>query len=308
MKTVFFGTPEFAVPSLDAALEVSEVAMVVTRPDKPVGRHSQPVPSPVARRAEEAGITVEKPARLKGEVDLLERLRRIMPDVGIVVAYGRILPPEILAMPRLGFVNVHASLLPRHRGAAPIQAALLAGDSETGVVTMRVVEELDAGPLYLARRLSIRPGDDAGSLSHRLSREGAALLGETLRGLERGALAPVPQAGEATFSRPLRREDGEVDWRAPAEDIARRLRALSPWPGLYTFLGEERIKLLAAESLADGPALEPGTLVRDGLQAVVGAGAGTALSLRRIQRGGKTPVSGAEFLRGLRQLPVRLGR
>lgn len=308
MKAVFFGTPEFAVPSLEALLSRADVGLVVTRPDRPVGRHSRPAPSPVAARAEDAGLEVAKPERLRGNRHLLARLEEIAPDVGVVVAYGKILPAEILAVPRLGFVNVHASLLPRHRGASPVQAALLAGDAETGVVTMRVVGELDAGPLYLARRVPIRPSDDAGLLSHRLSQEGAALLVETLRGLERGALEPVPQRGEATFSRPLRREDGEVDWSAPAEEIARRLRAFSPWPGLYTFLGKERIKLLAAEALTSGPALAPGSLAQEGGQVLVGAGGATALLLRRVQREGRTPVSAAEFARGLPRLPAKLGR
>lgn len=308
MRAVFFGTPQFAVPSLEALLSCADVPLVVSQPDRPAGRHSRPVPSPVAARAEQAGLEVARPERLRDNRELQAQLEQIEPDVGVVVAYGRILPAGILAVPRLGFVNVHASLLPRHRGAAPVQAALLAGDSETGVVTMRVVEQLDAGPLYLARCVPIRPADDAGSLSHRLSLEGAALLVETLRGLERGALEPVPQKGEPTFSRPLRREDGEVDWSAPAEQIARRLRAFSPWPGLYTFLGKERIKLLAAEALAPAPALAPGSLVQQGGQALVGAGAGSALLLRRVQREGRTPVSGAEFARGLPRLPARFGR
>jgi len=308
LKAVFFGTPEFAVPSLEAAMRAADVALVVTRPDRPVGRHAEPQPSAVARRAAEAGIPVEKPERVKGNEELLGRLRAAGPDVGIVVAYGRILPAALLAVPRLGFVNVHASLLPRHRGAAPVQAALLAGDAETGVVTMRVVEELDAGPLYLARTVAIRPAEDAGALSHRLAREGAELLDETLAGLERGALEPVPQRGEPTFSRPIRREDGEVDWTAPAADIVARLRAFTPWPGVYTFLGGERVKLLAAEAGEPVPGLAPGELARAGDLAVVGAGGGTGLVLRRVQREGRTPVSAAEFLRGLPKLPARLGR
>ncbi|HEY7112899.1 MAG TPA: methionyl-tRNA formyltransferase [Thermoanaerobaculia bacterium] len=308
LKTVFFGTPEFAVPSLEAAMRVSDVALVVTQPDRPAGRHAAPRPSAIARRAAEAGLAVEKPERVKANAELLERLRRIGPDVGVVVAYGRILPAAMLAIPRLGFVNVHASLLPRHRGAAPVQAALLAGDAETGVVTMRVVEELDAGPLYLARRVAIRDAEDAGALSHRLAREGADLLAETLAGLEGGALEPVPQRGEPTFSRPLRREDGEADWNAPAAEIARRLLAFTPWPGLFTFLGGERVKLLAAD-VAEAPAsLAPGELARAGDRAVVGAGGGSGLVLRRVQREGRNPVSAAEFLRGLPELPVRLGR
>lgn len=309
MKIVFFGTPEFAVPSLDALLEAGvEVPLVVTQPDRPVGRHGSPVAGAVARRAEEAGLPVAKPERLKGNAELLERIRALAPDAGVVVAYGRLLPTDLLAVPRLGFVNVHASLLPRHRGASPVQAALLAGDEETGVVTMRVVPELDAGPLYLARRAAIRPAEDAGLLSHRLSREGAALLVETLRGLERGALEPVPQRGEPTYCRTLRREDGEVDWSMDASEIARRLRAFTPWPGLYTFLGEERVKLLAAEAVAGDPSLAPGVLARAGDEAVAGAGGGTALRLRRVQREGRKPVSGAEFARGIPRLPARLGR
>ena len=310
LKTVFFGTPEFAVPSLEAAMRVSDVALVVTRPDRPAGRHAAPRPSAVGRRAAEAGLSIEKPERVKGNPELLERLRGLASDVGIVVAYGRILPAAMLGIPRLGFVNVHASLLPRHRGAAPVQAALLAGDAETGVVTMRVVEELDAGPLYLARRTAIRPAEDAGALSHRLAREGAELLAETLAGLEAGALESVPQRGEPTFSRPLRREDGEVDWKAPAAEIARRLLAFTPWPGLFTFLGGERLKLLAADvaSGAERSSLAPGELARAGDHALVGAGGGSSLLVRRVQREGRNPVSAAEFLRGLPKLPVRLGR
>ena len=311
MRLVFFGTPDFAVPSLTALCEAGhDIPLVVTQPDRPVGRRGAPVPSAVARAAAAAGLDVAKPERLRDDPAFLERIRSLAPDAGVVVAYGRILPTALLEAPRLGFVNVHASLLPRHRGAAPVQAAILAGDAETGVVTMRVVPELDAGPLYLVRRVPIRPADDAGTLSHRLAREGAELLAETLRGVAREALVPVPQRGEPTWSRPLRREDAEIDWTAPAEDIARRLRAFSPWPGLYTFLDGERIKLLAADAAAAAPeaAPPPGVLARIGEDAVAGAGGGTALRLRRVQREGRTPVSGAEFLRGTRELPARLGR
>lgn len=308
MKAVFFGTPEFAVPSLDALLAFSDVPLVVTQPDRPAGRHSRPVPTPVARRAGELGLPVAKPLRLRGDPELVATLRAAAPDVGVVVAYGKILPAEILSVPRLGFVNVHASLLPRHRGASPVAAALLAGDEETGVVTMRVVEELDAGPLYLSRRVPIGPEEDAGSLSERLSRFGAQLLVETLRGLEVGTLSPKPQVGELTFCRPLSREDGEVDWTHRADEIARRLRAFSPWPGIYTFRGSERVKILDARPALAGVAQPPGTLWKAGEEALVAAGDGTALALLRVQREGRKPVDGAEFLRGLERLPVRFGR
>ncbi|MGH9369374.1 MAG: methionyl-tRNA formyltransferase [Thermoanaerobaculia bacterium] len=308
MKAVFFGTPEFAVPSLEALLACASVPLVVTQPDRPIGRHARPVPSPVARRAQAAGLPIVQPLRLRGNRELAARLEEVAPDVGAVVAYGKILPPEILAVPRLGFVNVHASLLPRHRGASPVQAALAAGDAETGVVTMRVVEQLDAGPLYLARRVPIGPEEDAGALSRRLSRIGAELLVETLAGLEGGTLQAVPQSGEATFCRPLSREDGEVDWTFTAEQIARRLRAFSPWPGLHTFLGRERVKILAARPAAASAPRAPGTVWIEGGEALAAAGGATAVVLDTVQRSGRKPVSGAEFLRGLPRLPGFLGR
>src|SRR5262245_43656443 len=166
MRAVFFGTPEFAVPSLEAIVAAGiDVPLVVTQPDRPVGRHSTPVPSPVAKAAAERGMRVEKPERVKGNAGLFDEIRKLGPDDGVVVAYGKILPKELLEIPRLGFVNVHASLLPKFRGASPVAAAILAGEEETGVATMRVAEELDAGPVYLARKTAIQPGEDAGSLS-----------------------------------------------------------------------------------------------------------------------------------------------
>ena len=306
LRVVFFGTPEFAVPSLARLIDAGfDAALAVTQPDRPVGRHAEPRPSAVATLAAERGVPVEKPEKLRGNAALVEKLRAVRPDAGVVVAYGRILPEEVLAVPRLGFVNVHASLLPKHRGASPVQAAILAGERETGVVTMQVVPELDAGPLYLERRTAIGDREDAGSLSRRLSEMGAALLVETLSGLEAGTLASRPQAGEATFCRTIRREDARADWRLPADEIARRLRAYTPWPGLYTFCRGERIKILSAfpgPSTADAP----GTLRTngDGDRALVAAGQGTSLVVDSAQREGRRPVSGAELARGLGGAPV----
>lgn len=308
MKTVFFGTPEFAVPSLDALARETSVALVVTRPDRPVGRHARPEPSVVARRAKELGIAVATPERLSGDPGILGRLEATAPDVGVVVAYGRILPGAMLEIPRLGFVNVHASLLPRHRGASPVQAALLAGDAETGVVTMRVVEELDAGPVYLSSAVPIGADEDAGALSARLAREGADVLMQTLRDLEAGTIEPRPQTGSPTYCRPISRADGDVDWDRPAPELARRLRAFTPWPGLFTFLGDERIKILRARAVPDAEGGPPGTLRRRGDEAWAAAGAGTALVLDRVQRAGRRPLEGREFLLGLPELPVRLRR
>ncbi len=197
MRVVFFGTPEFAVPSLAALLDGGiEVPLVVTRPDKPVGRHAAVQGSPVAQLAALRGIQTLKPEKIRGE-GFLEELRAVKPDAAAVVAYGRILPREVLELPRLRCVNVHASLLPKYRGASPIQAALLAGDRVTGVVTMRIEEELDTGAIYLERRVAIEPGENAGELSERLAREGASLLVETMRRLNAGDLVARPADGRA---------------------------------------------------------------------------------------------------------------
>ncbi|MEP6769165.1 MAG: methionyl-tRNA formyltransferase, partial [Acidobacteriota bacterium] len=299
LRCVFFGTPEFAVPSLERLAEAAEVSLVVTSPDKPVGRHADPVSSPVARAAAQRSLAIERPERLRGNAALVERLRGARPDLGVVVAYGKILPGAILDVPRLGCLNVHASLLPRHRGASPVQAALLAGDSETGVSTMRLVPALDAGPVYLERRVPIGPREDAGSLSARLATAGAGLLVETLAGLEKGTLLPRPQEGTPTWCRTIRREDGEADWARPAAELERRLRAFTPWPGLFTFRGAERVRILEAEAEAEagpvGASPDPGSFRTAGGSLVVQAGENTSLLVRRLQREGKKPVTAAEF-------------
>lgn len=299
MRVVFFGTPQFAASSLSRLLEAGiEVPLVVTQPDRPAGRHATPLPSAVARLAAIRGIPTAKPEKLRGNLEVVGRLKEARPDAGIVVAYGRILPAEILALPPHGFVNVHASLLPRHRGASPVAAAILAGDQETGVTTMRVEEEVDAGPVYLSRPLAIEPRENAGSLSARLAGAGAELLIETMRALETGRVIPQPQRGEPSFCRPIRREDGAVDWRQPASEIERSLRAFTPWPGIHGFFAGQRVKILAAEP---GPPLEeaPGTLVRVDDRLLVAAGEGTSLALDRVQRAGRKPTTAAEFARGL---------
>jgi len=307
LRAVFFGTPEFAVPSLAAMLDEGvEVPLVVTQPDRPAGRHAPPRPSPVALAATSRGIPVAKPERLRGNLEILERIRQAAPDAGVVVAYGRLLPNALLEVPRLSFVNVHASLLPKYRGASPVQAAILAGDGETGVVTMKVVEELDAGPIYLERRLPVGVGEDAGSLSGRLAVAGARILIETLRGLEAGTLQARPQSGEPSFCRAIRREQGEVDWTLPAAALERRLRAYTPWPGLYTFLGNERIKIVAAGLGPGGRGEEPGTFWTEEGKLLAAAGEGTSLELRGLQRSGRKRVSGADFALGVK-LPGRFG-
>ena len=310
LRVVFLGTPDFAVPSLAALLDAGvSVPLVVTQPDRPVGRHAEPRPSAVGAFAAERGIPVEKPEAVRGNAALAERIGAERPDALAVVAYGRILPVELLALPRLAPVNVHASLLPRHRGASPIQAAILAGDSETGVATMRMAESLDAGPVYLERRVPIGPRETAGDLAARLAPLGGELLVETLRGLAAGALEPRPQSGEPTYCRTIRREDARADWALDAAALDRALRAYTPWPGLFTTLGDERVKILEAEPWSGSPGhtdLPPGTLHREGSELLVAAGRGTMLRILRLQRAGRGPVGGAQFAAGAR-LPARFG-
>jgi methionyl-tRNA formyltransferase len=300
LRVVFFGTPGFAVPSLEALLDAGfEVPLVVTRPDRPAGRHATPRPSAVSQAAAGRGIPIARPASVRAE-EFLARLEAERPDAVAVVAFGRILPLPILRMPRLGCINVHASLLPRFRGASPIQAAILAGDPETGVVTMRMEEGLDTGPLYLAQRVSIGERETAGDLSLRLAVLGGALLVETLRGLEAGTLEPRPQTGEVVTCRPIRREDGQIDWIRSADELERALRAYTPWPGLFTFLGSERVKVLEADVARKGSGEPPGAFRLDGGELVAAAGGGTTLRLDRVQREGRRPVTGVEFARAVR--------
>ena len=306
LRAVFFGTPEFAVPTLERLADAAEVSLVVTQPDRPAGRSSEPKPSPVAMAAAARGLPHEKPAKIRTNPELSERLAAARFDVAVVVAYGRLLPDWILELPRLGAVNVHASLLPRHRGASPVQGAILAGDSETGVSTMRIVEELDAGPVYLEERTRIGEREDAESLSRRLSLLGAGLLVRTLAGLEDGTIEARPQQGEPTWSPVIRREDGEADWTRPAAELERRLRAFTPWPGLFSFLGAERIKIPEADVGPSGLRGTPGDLRIEFGTPVVVAGGGSSLAVRTLQREGKKPVTAERFVAG-RRGPARLG-
>jgi len=307
IQLIFFGSPEFAVPSLDRLSRAPEfrVSLVVSQPDRKAGRGRAWTGPPVARLARELEIPLLQPESIRG-AEFASRIRAEAPDVIAVVAYGRILPREILDIPRWGCVNVHASLLPRHRGASPVQAALLAGDRETGVATMRMTEGLDEGPVLLHRHVRIEETDDAGSLSKRLAEEGADLLVETLLGISRSALEAVPQLGEPTYCRTLRRSDGEIDWSRPGDEILRARRAYSPWPGLFTFLGSERIKLLNAQP---GPKTgrAPGEIFATESGFAVACGAGTSIEPVELQREGKRPVGAAEFLRGSPGM-VRFGR
>jgi len=303
MRTVFIGTAEFGIPCLEALLGASEcqVAGVVTQPDRPAGRRHELTPSPIKTLAMKHHLPVFQPEKIRAPNALVE-IRGLAPDLIVVVAYGQILPKDLLVMPRLGCVNVHASLLPRWRGASPIQAALLAGDTESGVTTMLMDEGLDTGPMLLQERARIEHNDNAATLHDKLAAVGAELLLKTVAGLADGTLKPTPQpAAGVTYASKISKEDGLVDWSLPAAQLLNRLRAFTPWPGFYTFLpdphGRRLLKIWAAER-GGGEATTPGTIVRadkDGIAVVTGDG---ALVIRELQLEGSRRLTAADFLRG----------
>ncbi|HEX9540665.1 MAG TPA: methionyl-tRNA formyltransferase [Streptosporangiaceae bacterium] len=306
MRLVFAGTPRVAVPALDALLRSGhEVAAVVTRPDAPAGRGLHLAPSPVAERAAAAGLEVLKPARPR-DPDFIDRLRAIGPDCCPVTAYGALIPQAVLDIPANGWVNLHFSLLPAWRGAAPVQHAILHGDDVTGATTFRLVAELDAGPVFGVVTEPIRPGDTAGDLLARLAESGAGLLVETLNGIESGQLEARPQPSEGVSYAPkITAEDARVRWDRPAIAVDRQIRACTPVPGAWTVLGQARLKLwpLAnpAPDVGDLPGnglLEPGALcvLRSGV--LVGTATGP-VELGDVQPHGKRRMNAAAWARGL---------
>ncbi len=303
MRVAFLGSPAFALASLDALRDSGhDVVLVVSQPARPVGRHAAPEDPPVAARARALGLPLWQPESLKGEA-ALARLAAPGADVFVVVAYGRILGPRTLALPPLGCLNVHGSLLPRWRGASPVQAALLAGDVETGVTLMKMDAGMDTGPVYAEARTPIGPGDDAGTLSERLSRMGATLLVERLPAIAAGSLVPVAQDGAlATECGKISREDAKVDWALPAEAIARRARAFTPWPALFCERAGRRVKLADVRTLpceGSGEPVAPGTVLATGERLVVACGEG-ALAVGVLQAEGRKALPAREFAAGAR--------
>ncbi|MFD3441185.1 methionyl-tRNA formyltransferase [Streptomyces sp. NPDC058685] len=304
MKLVFAGTPEVAVPALDALIASGrhEVAAVVTRPDAPAGRGRHLVASPVAQRAEEAGIEVLKPAKPRDE-DFLARLREIAPDCCPVVAYGALLPKVALDVPARGWVNLHFSLLPAWRGAAPVQHALLAGDDMTGAATFLIEEGLDSGPVYGVITEQVRSTDTSGDLLTRLAFAGAGLLSATMDGIEDGSLHAVPQPAEGVSLAPkITVEDARVDWRTPALRVDRVIRACTPAPGAWTEFRGERLKIVNARPAADRTDLAPGELAAGKNNVHVGTGS-HAVELLWVQPQGKKPMRAADWARGVRIAP-----
>ncbi|MFE5298666.1 methionyl-tRNA formyltransferase [Streptomyces sp. NPDC056632] len=304
MKLVFAGTPEVAVPALDALLASGrhEVAAVVTRPDAPAGRGRRLVASPVAQRAEEAGIEVLKPEKPRDEA-FLARLREIAPDCCPVVAYGALLPRVALDIPAHGWVNLHFSLLPAWRGAAPVQHAVMAGDEVTGASTFQIEEGLDSGPVYGVVTEDVRPTDTSGDLLTRLAFAGAGLLAATMDGIEDGALKAVPQPADGiTLAPKIQVEDAHVDFAAPALRVDRVVRGCTPAPGAWTLFRGERLKLIQVALLPDRTDLAPGELAAAKNNVHVGTGS-HAVELLWVQPQGKKPMKAADWARGVRIAP-----
>ncbi len=312
MRVIFMGTPEAAVPTLRKLLESEhEVLAVFTQPDRPTGRHQVLTPPPVKRVAQEAGIPVHQPEKLKTNEDVRAVIHALGPDVIVVVAYGKILPPWLLQIPRLGCVNVHFSLLPKYRGAAPVQWAIARGEAVTGVTTMLMDEGVDTGPILLQRECPIGPDETAPELTERLAHLGAELLLETLKGLSQGRIQPRPQdEAQASYAPLLRREHGWVDWNRSAWEIRNRIRGFQPWPGAWTRLGGARLILWRAQAEEGEPSpWPPGTICAIERQALlVVCGGATRLRITELQLEGKRRLPASEFLKGARvDVGVRLG-
>lgn len=302
MKLVFCGTPQFAVPSLEKLAQAGfDVRLVVTQPDRPQGRGMELAAPPVKQTALKFGLPVVQPEKIKNNEEFKNQLGKIAADAIIVVGYGRIIPPWMLQMPRFGNINVHGSLLPKYRGAAPIQWAIASGETVTGVTTMKLDEGLDTGDILLQRELEINPDDTAVTIAPRLAMLGADLLIETLHGLEQGSIIPQPQDNSRASLAPiLKKEDGLVDFSRTATEIHNRLRGFQPWPGAYTVFRGKILKVVAARPAEPAPAIPPAELRMLGEKLLVGCGGGTTLELIQIQPEGKKAIGARDFVSGYR--------
>jgi methionyl-tRNA formyltransferase len=297
MRVLFAGTPAVAVPSLDALVKAGfDVVAVLTRPDAPLGRKRVLTPSPVAARAAELGIGVIHATRVDDAVTA--QIAAAKPDVAAIVAYGGLIPRAALEVPPHGWINLHFSLLPAWRGAAPVQRAVIAGDDVTGAVTFLLEEGLDTGPVFGTLTESVGPNDTSGALLERLSRSGAVLLSQTLSAVEAGKAAPRPQEGEVSLAPKLTIDDGRLDWMQPALAISRRARGVTPEPGAWTTLAGQRVKLEPVQLRPDRADLEPGTVRLEEKNVLVGTGS-HAVQLTGIQPAGKKMMAAADWARGM---------
>ena len=297
LRLVFMGSPDFGVPVLSALLKAGhEIVCVYAQPPRPAGRGHKERPCPVHAFAEKHGLMVRTPKSLKKSEEEQAAFASLGADAAVTAAYGLILPKAVLEAPRLGCLNVHASLLPRWRGAAPIQRAILAGDSETGVTIMKVDEGLDTGPILTVGKVPITDETTGGSLHDALAEVGAELIVDALDGVASGRLEPVPQPEEGmTYAAKLEREESRIDWSRPAVEIGRQIRAFNPWPGAWFELDGKRIKALACEVGGDAPQDTAGTVIDDHLAVACGEG---TLRLTAVQREGKGATEAEAFLRG----------
>lgn len=297
MRVVFLGTPEFAVASLEALAAKHELAAVFTQPDRPKGRGNELAESPVKAAARRLGVPVHQPERIR-RPEPMETLRRLAPEIMVVVGYGQIIPQMLIDLPPRGILNVHASLLPRYRGAAPIRWAIANGEAETGVTIMQIDAGLDTGDIMLKRSLAIGAGETAPELSARLAPLGAELLIEAIGHIAHGTAHWEKQdEAQATYAPILKKEDGVIDWRRTATDIYNRMRGFSPWPGAYTRFRGQQLSITAATPVKSA-VLAPGFLQRDKRRLLAGCGGGTVLELLEVQPAGKKRMCAEAFLNG----------
>ena len=303
MKVIFCGTPQFAVPTLEKLVaEKFPIQLVITNPDEPRGRGHKVQPSPVREVALKHGLAIYQPAKLNTN-ETRSFISQYHPDAMVVVAYGHIIPQWMIDLPPLGCINLHASVLPKYRGAAPIAWAIIRGEKETGVSTMKIDAGMDTGDLLLERREPIRDDDTTETLSERLSVIGADLMIVTLRKLERGEISPRPQNSNlATLAPRLKKEDGLIDWTRPADELARRVRGLAPWPGAYTSFRGKHLHIWHAEAATAerDSGLAPGTISTKGGRLAVACAEGTLLILQEVQLEGRRRLSARDFVNGAR--------
>ena len=306
LKLVFCGTPAFAVPSLRALLADSyfQVAAVVTQPDRPRGRGKKTASSPVKDAALEAGVPVYQPEKIKSESSL-DYFKRLAPDVVVIIAYGQIIPAALIAIPRLGWINLHGSLLPKYRGAAPINWAIINGERVTGLTTMQIDAGLDTGPLLLKYQTGIGPDETAPDLYGQLAEAGAPLIAETLKKLDQGEITATPQDNsQATLAPPLKKEDGRIDWFLPAPKIYNRIRGLQPWPGAFTTFRGATCRIWGKPLKPVSAGGMPGIILptqEDGLLVICGGS--TVLHVEQVQIEGRNRISDREFMNGARIAP-----
>ena len=301
MNLVFCGTPEFAVPTLEALAEHFTVKLVVAQPDRPRGRGMEVVAPAVKRLAQKLGIPVTQPEKIKVNDEFRAQLRAITPDAIVVVAYGRIIPQWMIDLPPLGNINLHASLLPKYRGAAPIQWAIANGETVTGATTMRIDGGLDTGPMLLRREVEIDGNETSSALAPRLAAIGAELMIETLHGLRSGTITPQTQDNsQATLAPLLRKEDGLIDFQRSAREIYNRFRAFQPWPGAYTSFRGKSVKAIAMRPVKGDAVLSPGEILFRGNQLLAGCGDNSVIEFLELQPESRKPISATEFARGMR--------